>query len=301
MNNSSHTFESVWVALQESNRIISEKFAESERLRQENERFLTEKHSETDRLIKDLTEKQAETDRILRESRTETERIIKESSAAVDRQIEKVSKQMEQTDKMMGVTSEKQAETDRILRESRTETDRILRESRIETERIIKESSAAVDRQIEKVSKQMERTDKMMGGISNSNGLFAEEYFFNSIKKDGKTLFGEKFDKLIKTEIIEDENHKTRGEFDTLLINCTSAAIIEMKYRVRKKYVAEMMKKVKPFRDKFPEYRNHRLYLGFASLVFDEEVEKECLENGIAVIKQVGDSVVVYDENLKTF
>jgi len=41
--------------------------------------------------------------------------------------------------------------------------------------------------------------------------------------------------------------------------------------------------------------------LGLASFVFDEAVEKECRENGIAVIKQVGDSVVVYDENLKTF
>jgi len=215
MNNSSHTFESVWAALQESNRILTEKLAESERLQQENKRFLNEKFAETDR--------------------------------------------------------------------------------------ILRERSEALDRQIEKVSKQMERTDKMMGGISNNNGLFAEEYFFNSIKKGGKTLFGEKFDKLIKAEIIEDENHKTKGELDTLLINCTSAAIIEVKYRVRKKSVEKMLKKVKPFREKFPEYSNHRLYLGLASLVFDEAVEKDCLENGIAVIKQVGDSVVVYDENLKTF
>jgi hypothetical protein len=201
-----------------------------------------------------------------------------------------------------------QAETDRILRESRTETERVLTEKladlteqQAETDRILKEKSAALDRQIEKVSKQIEKTDKMMGGMSNNNGLFAEEYFFNSIKKDGKTLFGEKFDRLIKAEIMEDENNKTKGELDTLLINGTSAAIIEVKFRVREKSIEKVKQKVKRFRERFPEYRNHRLYLGLASLVFDEAVEEDCRLNGIAVIKQVGDKVVVYDENLKTF
>ena len=160
---------------------------------------------------------------------------------------------------------------------------------------------AATDRQIEKVSKQIERTDKMMGGMSNNNGLFAEEYFFSSLDKGEKILLGEKFDNLIKAKLIEDENNKTKGELDMILLNGTSAAIIEVKFRVREKSVEKVKKKVKPFRDKFPEYRNHRLYLGLASLVFDEVVEKDCRENGIAVIKQVGDSVVIYDENLKTF
>ena len=36
-------------------------------------------------------------------------------------------------------------------------------------------------------------------------------------------------------------------------------------------------------------------------MVFDEDIEVKCIENGIAVIKQVGDSVVVYDENLKVY
>jgi hypothetical protein len=65
--------------------------------------------------------------------------------------------------------------------------------------------------------------------------------------------------------------------------------------------VDKVLKKVKPFRDRFPEYRNHQLYLGLASMVFDEDIEDKCRENGIAVIKQVGDMVEIHDENLKTF
>jgi hypothetical protein len=38
-----------------------------------------------------------------------------------------------------------------------------------------------------------------------------------------------------------------------------------------------------------------------ASLSFYEELEQECIEHGIAVIKQVGDTVVINDSHLKVF
>jgi hypothetical protein len=34
---------------------------------------------------------------------------------------------------------------------------------------------------------------------------------------------------------------------------------------------------------------------------FYPELEDECKKNGIAVIKQVGETVVIYDEHIKTF
>ena len=206
-NMSSHTFESVWAALQESNRYLTEKFAE-----------------------------------------------VAKSQAATDRQLDKVSKQMEKT-----------------------------------------------DRQLARTERQIAKTEKLVGGISNNNGLFAEEYFFNSLRKGKPILMGEKFDKLIKSEIMEDENNNTLGELDIILINGKSVAIIEVKYRVREKHVDNVKKKVKPFRKKFPEYQNHQLYLGLASMAFDTAIEDKCKENGIAVIKQVGDTIVIADENMKTF
>jgi len=187
------------------------------------------------------------------------------------------------------------------LTESQAETDRVLSEKFAVTDRILTEKFAATDRQIEKVSKQIAKTDKLIGGISTNNGLFAEEYFYNSLRKGEKILMGEKFDKLIKSEIMEDENKKTKGELDIILINGNSLVIVEVKFRVREKHVDKVMKKVKPFRERFPEYQNHKVYLGLASMVFDENIVVKCKENGIAVIKQEGDSVVVHDENLKAF
>jgi len=163
------------------------------------------------------------------------------------------------------------------------------------------ESQAKTERLVAETSRQIAKTDKLVGGISTNNGLFAEEYFYNSLRKGEKILMGEKFDKLIKSEIMEDENKKTKGELDIILINGKSLVIVEVKFRVRDKHVDKVMKKVKPFRKRFPEYQNHKVYLGLASMVFDEDMVNKCKENGIAVIKQEGDSVVVHDENLKAF
>ena len=176
------------------------------------------------------------------------------------------------------------------------ETNRILTEMFAEIGR----KQAETDRQIDKVNKQIGKVNKMVGGLSNNHGSFAEEYFANSLKKGNNNFFGERYDKLLKFELIED-NNKTKAEYDILLVNCKSVAIIEVKFKVHDKDVERVTQKVKPFRQKFPEYQNHLIYLGLASLVFDEKIENECKKNGIAVIKQSGDAVIIYDENIKTF
>ena len=160
---------------------------------------------------------------------------------------------------------------------------------------------AETARRMAETDLQISRLEKTIGGVSNNNGLFAEEYFYNSLRRGDQILLGEKFDKLIKSEIMEDENKKTQSELDIILINGESLVIVEVKFKVRDKHVDQVMKKIAPFRKRFPEYQNHKVYLALASMVFDEDVEYKCKENGIAVIKQVGDNVVIYDENLKVF
>jgi len=193
-----------------------------------------------------------------------------------------------------------QAENNRFLTEKFAATDRLIAETGRQVERT-RQQVEKTDRQVAKTSRQIAKTDKLVGGISTNNGLFAEEYFYNSLRKGKPILMGEKFDKLIKSEIMVDEKNKTKGELDIILINGKALIIIEVKFRVRDKHVEEVMKKIKPFRKRFPEYQNHKVYLGLASMVFDEDIENKCKENGIAVIKQEGDSVFIHDENLKAF
>jgi len=189
-------------------------------------------------------------------------------------------------------------ETDRKIKEvaaQQAETDRILRESRIETDRIIKENAeqqAETDRIVREVSKRL-------GGMAHSHGSFAEEYFFNSFERGEKNFFGEKFDEIEKN--LKYKRNGLTDEYDIVMFNHTSVAIIEAKYKAHENDLPATLKKVDTFRILFPDYKNFKIYLGLASMSFYPELEEECIKQGIAIIKQVGDTVVIHDENLKIF
>jgi hypothetical protein len=194
---------------------------------------------------------------------------------------------------MQAKNAREMAENNRIITEMQAKTDRQMEE----TDRKMAETA----RQMAETDRQITRLEKEIGGVSRNHGSFAEEYFANSLEQGEIIFLGEKFDKLIKAAVIVEEGNRIKAEVDILLVNGKSVAIIEVKFKVRDKHVDRMFKKAKIFRERFSEYGNHQVYLGFASLIFDDEIKDRCLENGIAVIKQVGDTVVIYDENLKTF
>ena len=172
---------------------------------------------------------------------------------------------------------------------------------RKENERFLIERQAETDRQLKKISadfdRRMKKFEEMNGGISNNQGMFAEEYFFNSFENGKQNFFGEKFDSIKKNI----KGVEYDDEYDILLINGKSIAIVEVKFRARDKDVAKVLKKAKSFRINYPKYQNHRVYLGLAALTFDKGIEDDCKENGIAIVKQVGDTVIINDEYLKVF
>jgi hypothetical protein len=188
------------------------------------------------------------------------------------------ARQMKENERFL---TEKQAETDRQIAElTRSQAD--FTKSQVKTENFLK------------------TLGRRLGGMGNSHGSFAEEYFFNAFE-DGETdFFGEKFD-----EISKNLTYKRNGltdEYDVVMFNHSSVAIVEVKYRADKDDLPSVLKKADTFRKLAPEYNNYKIYLGLASMTgFDPEVEKGCKLNGIAIIKQVGDNVVIIDENLKMF
>ena len=186
-------------------------------------------------------------------------------------------------------TAKRQEETDRILTEKFTETDRILTEKFAETDRQMKET----DRKMNKVFEEL-------GRWGNNHGKFAEEYFFNSFEKGQKNFFGQKFDEIRKN-IHAGLIKEFEDEYDIVLINGKSVGIVEVKFKAREDHISKILRKAVTFRVNFPVYENHEIYLGLASLSFDSEIEQLCINNGIAIIKQVGDTVVINDEHLKVY
>ena len=169
-----------------------------------------------------------------------------------------------------------------------------------ETDRRQKETG----RQIEETGRQMKETDRKMkevfqkmGSWDYNHGCFAEEYFFNSFENGKNNFFGEKFDKILKNK----GGVETDDEYDILLINGKTVGIVETKFKAHVNDIPKVLKKADTFRLNFPKYENHKVYLGLASLAFYPKLEEECVKQGIAVIKQVGDTVVINDSHLKVF
>jgi len=223
MNNSSHTFESVWATLDR----VGEKLDR-----------VAEQQADTDRLLKETALQQKETDSLLKE-----------------------------TDSLLKETARRQNETDRQLKL---------------TDRIVKENALLIN------------------GISRNNGAAAEEYFYNALQHGNKKMFGEEFD-----DVFRGEKRKTikgfEDEYDIMLFNGSAVCIVEVKYKADSNDVLQVLRKEQTFRRNFPEHNKKKLYLAMASMSFHPLTEKACKDNGIAIMKQVGDTLVVSDENLKVF
>ena len=190
--------------------------------------------------------------------------------------------------------SEKQADIDRKLEK--------VAELQAETSRQIKQSD--VDRKLEKVaelqaetSRQIKKVNETLGSWANNHGSFAEDFFINSFENGKKNFFGERFDELWQRVT----GMKVKDEYDILLVNGKSIGIVEVKYKAHENDVDKVLKKAQTFRVNYPDYANHQIYLGLASMAFYPELEHECIQKGIAIVKQVGDTVVINDENLTVY
>jgi hypothetical protein len=186
------------------------------------------------------------------------------------------------------------------LRESSARFERDMATSSARFERDMAASRAEYDKRNAETNRQLKELKESINGISKSNGLFAEEYFFNAFENGKQTFFGEKFDDMIpnlKTGL----NETIRDEYDIVLVNGKSVGIIEVKYKGRLDDIPQIINKAHSFRVNYPKYRNHQVFLALAALIFNQRIEDECKKQGIAIVKQVGDTVVIYDENLKAF
>ena len=155
------------------------------------------------------------------------------------------------------------------------------------------------DRRIQENEKRWKELSKQLGGMANNHGSFAEEYFYNSFENRKTNFFGEKFDDIEKN--LKNHWQGLKDEYDIVLYNHASVALIEVKYKAHIDDVPQVLKKAETFRILFPQYKDFKIYLGLASMSFYSELEDECIKQGIAVIKQIGDKVVINDTNLKVF
>jgi len=201
-------------------------------------------------------------------------------------------------------------EADRQRKEAEAKFDRELASSRADFERQMAEYRAEAEKrnaEAEKIrlasnadyERRMKNLEKRYGSQSDNLGAFAEEYFFNSFEDGKKNFFGEEFDDIERN--VKGLKQIVKDEYDNVMLNGTSVAIIETKFKAHVNDLPKVIKKAETLRINYPDFANHRIYLGLASMSFYDELEDECKKAGIAIVKQIGEKVVIADEHLKVF
>ena len=191
---------------------------------------------------------------------------------------------------------EREKEREDVLARIREEKEKDLAKIREESLARIREEREKDERRWEKYDKMIKNNQKEIGGIANSNGDFAEEYFEN-VFFDELTFAGMQFHEMLTRKKFD--NRIRQDEFDIILLNEKNALIVETKYKAQETDIDALIKKADAFRFWYPEYKE--VFLGLASLRFEDNIISKAKKKGIAIIRQLGDKTVVNDENLKAY
>jgi hypothetical protein len=149
------------------------------------------------------------------------------------------------------------------------------------------------------IDKRIKAVTKQMGGMANIDGNIAEEYFANALA-DKMEFAGQHFD------FVDRNLHRKRkdreDEFDILMYNGMSIGLIEIKKKATLQDVENLVKrKLENFRVFFPEYVNHKVYLGLGSMSFDEKVLAKATELGIGTLRRKGRIIESDTTNIRPY
>jgi hypothetical protein len=193
------------------------------------------------------------------------------------------------------------AETDKLQKENALQMDEV-RNIQKRTTLQMEETDRRMQKlqeKLDKIGDKMDMTWGKVNGIDDNIGFHAERFFQDSLAKN-LAFGGVKYDFAIPN--LKCEGKKEGAEFDIVLVNGDSIAIIEVKNRIHPDFVENMAKeRVDKFRRCFAGYKNYKAYLGIAGFSFCNAVLEKARECGIGIIRQVGDSVEMDAGVLKAY
>ena len=166
------------------------------------------------------------------------------------------------------------------------------------TDKELKELVASLAVSQAKTDEKLNRLSELYGGVSSNQGSAAEEFFFNSLTANPE-VGGIKFDRILPNVQI---NTKTKqGEFDIVLVNGNSVAVVEVKYKVHPSDIAKATKNLKRYREFYPEHKNYKLYGGIAGFSVPPDAVKAAKEQGLFVLKRVGEVLKTDAKEMRVF
>ncbi|RJP30305.1 MAG: DUF3782 domain-containing protein [Candidatus Omnitrophota bacterium] len=178
------------------------------------------------------------------------------------------------------------AETDRKVEKMWAETKEMFKE----TDRQFKET----DKRIKEVSVQMKETDKRFQKLTDKWGEFVEGLVSPAAIK----LFSERGIEIerITQRFKVSKNGKEGMEIDILGINREYVVLIEVKSTLGIQDVKDHLKRMDKFKTYFPEYKERKVVGAVAGIVIKKNTESYAFKQGLFVIAQSGDMVMILND-----
>ncbi len=177
-------------------------------------------------------------------------------------------------------------ETERLMKEQSKETDRLMKERSKETDRLMKERSKENDRRMKQLSEQL-------GRLGNRLGEFVEEM----VKPAVVRLFRERGIEV--HEVYPDVEVERDGEgiqIDILVVNESEAVLVEVKSKLAQADVDAHMERLGKFKRLLPRYGDVRVMGAVAAMVVPKDVARYAYRQGLFVLAQSGESVIVLND-----
>jgi hypothetical protein len=208
-----------------------------------------------------------------------TDQELKDLVASIAVAQQRNEAQFARTDERFARTEAQMAETDaKIERIFARADERLAR---------LDEQMAKTDAQLAKNDAKLDRLSAKYGGVSDNMGASAEDFFIDSLLESRQ--IGEiHFDQVL--ERVVGGRPGAQQEYDIVLLNGDSAAIVEVKYKVHPKALQQLDQQVALFKTHFPEFAHMKLYAGVAGFSVPAEVAQGAHEKGYFVLKRLGEA-----------
>jgi hypothetical protein len=213
-------------------------------------------------------------------------REVLEAQKETDRKFQETDRRFQETDRKF---QESREEADRKFQESREEADRRLQEldrKFQETDRLLRTQSEVADQRIGTLNKKL-------GKLDNRLGEFVEGFVRPAVLR----LFQARG--LAVREVhpdIEVEREEEGMQIDLLVVNGAEAVLVEVKSKLTQADVDEHIERLDKFKRLMPRYADVRALGAVAAMVVPREVGQYAYRQGLFVLAQSGESVVILND-----
>ncbi len=160
-----------------------------------------------------------------------------------------------------------------------------------ETSKLFKGSDEKFEKSNREFDKRLKELSKNIGGIGNSNGYYAEQFFADALEKKMQLLdiqleYSERNIQKYKKSL------KIREEYDVILTNTDIQIIVEIKYRFKLDQLRVLVeRKIPNYRILFPEKKHCKLRIAIAAFSFEKGVVEMAKQLGCYILTRTNNEL----------